>query len=133
MTLTYWFGEDSDIEFEYEVDEKYGDYLYDYLEDEYSTVEEAVEDLYKDVDDEEEKQEALKCESLSDLASFIREKDESWAEDIVCEDGDYVDYLEDTLKEKYEDEASEAFDEENDGCDPDGFYGWDDYWHWKNG
>ena len=65
MTLTYWFGEDSDIEFEYEVDEKYGDYLYDYLEDEYSTVEEAVEDLYKDVDNEEEKQEALKCENLS--------------------------------------------------------------------
>ena len=20
-----------------------------------------------------------------------------------------------------------------DGCDPDGFYGWGDYWRWKNG
>lgn len=133
MTLTYWFGKDNDVEFEYEVDEKYADYLADYLENEYSSVEEAVKDIYKDVDDEEEEQEALKCESLSDLASFIRERDESWAEDIVCRDGSYVDYLEETLKDKYEDEASEAFDDENDGCDPDGFYGWDDYWHWKNG
>ena len=42
-------------------------------------------------------------------------------------------YIEEDLKEENEDDAYDAYQEATDGCDPDGFYGWDDYWHWKNG
>ena len=135
ITLHYDFGREDQDPFEYEVEVNYADYLRPYLEEKYVDVEDAVEDLDKDgVFDAGEKKEALQCKSLDELADYIVGIDESLAESIVESDGDFVENcVKEDLKEKNEDEAYDAYQDANDGCDPDGFYGWDDYWHWKNG
>lgn len=129
LTLHYCFGDD---DFDYEVGVDLGCYLSEYLEDNYSSVEEAVEDLYEGADPDEKK-EVLECKTLEDLASLINERDPEWGEEIVSSSDGFVESIEDELKDEYEDEASDAYDDANDGCDPDGFYGWGDYWRWKNG
>lgn len=132
ITLHYDFGRE---DFEYEVEVDYAYYLRPYLEEKYVDVEDAVEDLDKDgVFDADEKKKALQCKSLDDLADYIIDNDEDQAESIVESDEDFIEnYIEEELKEENEDEAYDAYQDANDGCDPDGFYGWDDYWHWKNG
>ena len=135
ITLHYDFGEEDQDLFEYEVEVNYAYYLRPYLEEKYVDVEDAVEDLDKDgVFDADEKKKALQCKSLDDLADYIIDIDEGLAESIVESDEDFIrNYIEEDLKEENEDEAYDAYQEATDGCDPDGFYGWDDYWHWKNG
>lgn len=130
ITLNYYFGEDQDL-FEYEVEVNYSDYINRYLDENYTTVKGAVEDLAKDglLDDAEVK-EALKCKSLDDLADFI---DDDTADTIVRNDNEFIEYfvMEDLKEENYDD-AYEAFNESS-GCDPDGFHGWGEYHRWKNG
>lgn len=135
ITLHYDFGREDEDPFEYEVEVNYADYLRPYLEEKYVDVEDAVEDLDKDgVFDADEKKKALQCKSLDELADYIVGIDESLAESIVESDEDFIEnYIEEDLKEENEDDAYDAYQDANDGCDPDGFYGWDDYWHWKNG
>ena len=134
ITLHYDFGREDQDPFEYEVEVNYAYYLRPYLEEKYVDVEDAVEDLDKDgVFDADEKKKALQCKSLDDLADYIIDNDEDQAESIVESDEDFIDYIEEDLKEENEDDAYDAYQDANDGCDPDGFYGWGDYWHWKNG
>ena len=135
ITLRYDFGQEDQDPFEYEVEVNYARYLKPYLEEKYVDVEDAVEDLDKDgVFDAGEKKKALQCKSLDDLADYIIDNDEDQAESIVESDEDFVEnYIEEDLKEENEDDAYDAYQDATDGCDPDGFYGWDDYWHWKNG
>ena len=106
-----------------------------HLEEKYADVKSAVDDFVKEgILEANEKKEALLCKSLDDLADYIISIDESLAESIVESDEDFVEnYIEEDLKEENEDDAYDAYQEATDGCDPDGFYGWDDYWHWKNG
>ena len=135
ITLHYDFGREDEDPFEYEVEVNYVCYLKPYLEEKYVDVEDAVEDLDKNgVFDADAKEKALQCKSLDDLADYIIDNDEDQAESIVESDEDFVEnYIEEELKEENEDDAYDAYQDANDGCDPDGFYGWDDYWHWKNG
>lgn len=135
ITLHYDFGREDQDPFEYEVEVNYACYLKPYLEEKYVDVEDAVEDLDKDgIFDADEKKKALTLKSLDDLADYIIDNDEDQAESIVESDEDFVEnYIEEDLKEENEDDAYDAYQEATDGCDPDGFYGWDDYWHWKNG
>lgn len=135
ITLHYDFGREDQDPFEYEVEVNYAYYLRPYLEEKYADVEDAVEDLDKDgVFDADEKEKALQCKNLGDLADYIIDNDEDQAESIVETDDGFVEnYIEEELKEENEDDAYDAYQEATDGCDPDGFYGWDDYWHWKNG
>lgn len=135
ITLRYYFGREDEDSFDYQVEVNYANYLSSYLEEKYVDVEDAVEDLDKDgVFDADEKKKALQCKSLDDLADYIIDNDEDQAESIVESDEDFVEnYIEEELKEENEDDAYDAYQEATDGCDPDGFYGWDDYWHWKNG
>lgn len=135
ITLHYYFGREDEDPFEYEVEVNYACYLRPYLEEKYVDVEDAVEDLDKDgVFDAEEKKKALQCKSLDDLADYIIDNNEDQAESIVEFDDYFVEnYIEEELKEENEDDAYDEYKDANDGCDPDGFYGWDDYWHWKNG
>ena len=135
ITLHYDFGREDEDPFEYEVEVNYVCYLKPYLEEKYVDVEDAVEDLDKNgVFDADAKEKALQCKSLDDLADYIIDNDEGQAESIVESDEDFVEnYIEEELKEENEDDAYDAYQEATDGCDPDGFYGWDDYWHWKNG
>lgn len=135
ITLHYDFGREDQDSFEYEVEVNYAYYLKPYFEEKYVDVEDAVEDLDKDgVLDAAEKKEALQCKSLDDLADYIIDTDEDQAASIVESDEDFVEnYIEEELKEENEDDAYDEYQDANDGCDPDGFYGWDDYWHWKNG
>lgn len=84
--------------------------------------------------DADEKKKALQCKSLDDLADYIIDNDEDQAESIVESDEDFIEnYIEEDLKEENEDDAYDAYQDATDGCDPDGFYGWGDYWNWKNG
>lgn len=135
ITLHYDFGREDQDYFEYEVEVNYAYYLKPYFEEKYVDVEDAVEDLDKDgVLDAAEKKEALQCKSLDDLADYIIDTDEDQAASIVESDEDFVEnYIEEELKEENEDDAYDEYQDANDGCDPDGFYCWDDYWHWKNG
>ena len=135
ITLHYDFGREDQDPFEYEVEVNCACYLKPYLEEKYVDVEDAVEDLDKNgVFDADEKEKALQCKSLDDLADYIIDNDEDQAESIVESDEDFVEnYIEEELKEENEDDAYDAYQDATDGCDPDGFYGWDDYWHWKNG
>lgn len=133
MTLTYWFGRDEDVEFEYEADVDILEYVEDYIKEKYYDVEDAVESLYGIVEDDDEKKEALKCKTMSELSDFLITNEADFMEETISEDDEFMDEILDDIKEKYEDEAQEEFDEEDDGCDPDGFYGWGDYYRWKNG
>ena len=135
ITLRYYFGREDEDSFDYQVEVNYANYLSSYLEEKYVDVEDAVEDLDKNgVFDADEKEKALQCKSLDDLADYIIDNDEDQAESIVESDEDFVEnYIEEELKEENEDDAYDAYQDATDGCDPDGFYGWDDYWHWKNG
>ena len=135
ITLHYDFGREDEDPFEYEVEVNYVCYLKPYLEEKYVDVEDAVEDLDKNgVFDADAKEKALQCKSLDDLADYIIDNDEDQAESIVESDEDFIEnYIEEDLKEENEDDAYDAYQDATDGCDPDGFYGWDDYWHWKNG
>ena len=135
ITLRYYFGREDEDSFDYQVEVNYANYLSSYLEEKYVDVEDAVEDLDKNgVFDADAKEKALQCKSLDDLADYIIDNDEDQAESIVESDEDFVEnYIEEELKEENEDDAYDAYQEATDGCDPDGFYGWDDYWHWKNG
>ena len=135
VTLKYYFGREDEDPFDYQVDVNYADYLDSYFEERYADVKSAVDDLAKEgLLDSNEKKEALQCKNLDELADYIVDLDESLAESIVESDGDFVeDCVKEDLKEKNEDEAYDAYQDAGDGCDPDGFYGWDDYWHWKNG
>lgn len=132
ITLRYAFGREYDDDFEYEVDVDFSSYLEDWLESNYSSVEEAVKDLF-DESDKEIWERAMSCKTFGDLTSVMDDIDPDWGDDLVSNDDSFVDSIYDELKEEYEDEAQEAYDEANDGCDPDGFYGWDDYYRWKNG
>ena len=135
ITLRYDFGQEDQDLFEYEAEVDYASYLGLYFEEKYDSVEDAVEDLSEEgFLDDDEKKEALKYQSLDDLAEHIIDTDESLAESIVESDEDFIEnYIEEDLKEENEDDAYDAYQDATDGCDPDGFYGWDDYWHWKNG
>ena len=135
VTLKYCFGREDDDPFDYQVDVNYADYLDSYFEERYADVKSAVDDLAKEgLLDSNEKKEALRCKSLGELADYVIDLDEAMAESIVESDGDFVENcVKEDLKEKNEDEAYDAYQDAGDGCDPDGFYGWDDYWHWKNG
>lgn len=132
VTLRYAFGGEYDDDFEYEVDVDFSEYLEEYLESNYASVEEAVKDLFSE-SDKEDWGKAMACETFHDLAVVMDNIDPSWGNDLVSMDDSFVDSIYDELKEEYEDEALEAYDEANDGCDPDGFYGRDDYYRWKNG
>lgn len=135
VTLKYCFGREDDDPFEYQVDANYADYLNSYFEGKYADVKSAVDALAKEgFLDSNEKKEALRCKDFDELADYIVDLDEVLAESIVDSDDDFVENcVKEDLEDKYEDEAYDAYLEANDGCDPDGFYGWDDYWHWKNG
>lgn len=135
ITLHYDFGWEDQDSFEYEVEVNYANYLEPYFEEKYVDVEDAVEDLDKDgALDAAEKKEALQCKSLDDLADYIINTDEDLAASIVESDEDFIEnYIKEELKEENKDDAYDEYQDANDGCDPDGFYGWDDYWHWKNG
>jgi hypothetical protein len=135
ITLHYDFGREDEDPFDYQVDVNYADYLNSYFEERYANVEDAVEDLAEEgFLDDDEKKEAIRCKSLDDLANHIIKADKDLAESIVESDEDFIEnYIEEDLKEENEDDAYDAYQDANDGCDPDGFYGWDDYWHWKNG
>lgn len=130
IILQYDFGREDQELFDYTAYVNYADYLAPYLQENYSTVKGAVEDLYKDgLLDEIEKKEALKCKNLKELADFI---DDDTAETLVESDDDFIEnFIVEDLKEKNYDEAYEAYQEAI-SCDPDGFYGWDDYYSWKN-
>lgn len=132
VTLRYAFGGEYDDDFEYEVDVDFSEYLEEYLESNYASVEEAVKDLFSE-SDKEDWDKAMACETFHDLTVVMDNIDPSWGNDLVSMDDSFVDSIYDELKEEYEDEAQEAYDEANDGCDPDGFYGRDDYYRWKNG
>ena len=133
--IRYYFGREDQDPFDYQVEVNYANYLSLYLEEKYADVKSAVDDFVKEgILEENEKKEALLCKSLDDLADYIINIDESLAESIVESDEDFIrNYIEEDLKEENEDEAYDAYQEATDGCDPDGFYSWDDYWHWKNG
>lgn len=135
VTLRYDFGQEDQDLFEYEAEVDYASYLSSYFEEKYDSVEDAVEDLSEEgFLDDDEKKEALKYQSLDDLAEHIIGTDESLAESIVESDEDFIEnYIEEDLKEENEDDAYDAYQDATDGCDPDGFYGWGDYWRWKNG
>ena len=135
ITLRYDFGQEDQDLFEYEAEVDYASYLSLYFKEKYDSVEDAVEDLSEEgFLDDDEKKEALKYQSLDDLAEHIIDTDESLAESIVESDEDFIEnYIEEDLKEENEDDAYDAYQDATDGCDPDGFYDWDDYWRWKNG
>lgn len=130
LILQYDFDEKP---YEYEVEFSYASYLGEYLEERYSAVEEAVEDLREGnwLNASEEK-EALQCQTLEGLADYIFDLDEDLAGSIVESDDDFVDSIEEELKKENEEDAYEEYQEEQ-NCDPDGFYGWGDYYRWKNG
>lgn len=132
ITLFYDFDPNSQDSFEYEVEFDYASYLKPYFEENYINVEDAVEDLdERGVFEGNEKKEALQCKSLDELADYIININEYLAEFIFDSDRDF---LYDYIAEENEDDAREAYYEYiKDDSDPDGFYGWDDYWHWKNG
>lgn len=131
ITLCYDFGPEGSDPFEYEAEINAGDYLADCLEQRYSSMQEFIDDVGDLTDDE--KKRVLSCKNFKELSEVLWDIDEDWAESFVEEDDDYMDFLKDDLKEGFEDEALEEYESENDGCDPDGFYGWDDYYRWKNG
>ena len=135
ITLRYEFGQEDQDLFEYEAEVDYASYLGLYFEEKYDSVEDAVEDLSEEgFLDDDEKKEALKYQSLDDLAEHIIDTDESLAESIVESDEDFIEnYIEEDLIEENEEDAYDAYKDATDGYDPDGFYGWDAYWHWKNG
>lgn len=135
VTLRYYFGQEDKGPFEYEVEVNYANYLKPYLEGKYGDVKDAVEDFAKEGSfSDDEKKEALQCKNLDELADYIIGIDEEWAESIVESDEDFVkNYVKEDLKEKNKEEAYEDYEDSNSGGDPDGFSGWDDYWHWKNG
>ena len=135
VTLRYYFGQEDKGPFEYEVEVNYANYLKPYLEGKYGDVKDAVEDFAKEGSfSDDEKKEALQCKNLDELADYIIGIDEEWAESIVESDEDFVkNYVKEDLKEKNKEEAYEDYEDSNSGSDPDGFSGWDDYWHWKNG
>lgn len=132
ITLFYDFDPNSQDSFEYEVEFDYTSYLKPYFEENYIDVKDAVEDLdERGVFEGNEKKEALQCKSLDELADYIININEYLAEFIFDSDRDF---LYDYIEEENEDDAREAYEEYlKDDSDPDGFYGWDDYWHWKNG
>ena len=131
VTLRYYFGQEDEGPFEYEVEVNYANYLKPYLEEKYADVKDAVGNF---VFSDDEKKEALQCKNLDELADYIIGIDEEWAESIVESDEDFVkNYVKEDLKEKNKEEAYEDYEDSNSGGDPDGFSGWDDYWHWKNG
>ena len=132
ITLFYDFDPNSQDSFEYEVEFDYTSYLKPYFEENYIDVKDAVEDLdERGVFEGNEKKEALQCKSLDELADYIININEYLAEFIFDSDRDF---LYDYIEEENEDDAREAYYEYlKDDSDPDGFYGWDDYWHWKNG
>lgn len=132
ITLFYDFDPNSQDSFEYEVEFDYASYLKPYFEETYVNVEDAVEDLdERGVFEGNEKKEALQCKGLDELADYIININEYLAEFIFDSDRDF---LYDYIEEENEDDAREAYYEYiKDDSDPDGFYGWDDYWHWKNG
>ena len=135
FALRCGFGQEDQALFEYEAEVDYASYLGLYFKEKYDSVEDAVEDLSEEgFLDDDEKKEALKYQSLDDLAEHIIDTDESLAESIVESDEDFIEnYIEEDLKEENEDDAYDAYQDATDGCDPDGFYGWGDYWRWKNG
>ena len=136
ITLFYKFDQESDNFFEYDVEFDYASYLKPYFEDNYIDVKDAVEDLDKRrVFEGNEKEGALQCKSFEELADYITNIGEYLAEFIFDSDKDFVyNYILEDLEDENEDDAREAYYEYlKDDCDPDGFYGWDDYWHWKNG
>ena len=132
ITLFYDFDPNSQDSFEYEVEFDYASYLKPYFEENYIDVKDAVEDLdERGVFEGNEKKEALQCKSLDELADYIININEYLAEFIFDSDRDF---LYDYIEEENKDDAREAYYEYiKDDSDPDGFYGWDDYWHWKNG
>lgn len=132
ITLHYVWGEDDETEFDYDVEVDLSEYLKEYLESNYASVEEAVKDLFSE-SDKEDWERAMACKSFHDLAAVMDDIDPDWGNDLVSMDDSFVDFIYDDLKEENEDDALEAYNEANDGCDPDGFYGWDDYYRWKNG
>lgn len=132
MVLHYTFGKDAEIDFEYEVDADFSDYLEEYLENNYVSVEEAIKDLFSESDKEDWKR-AASCKTFHEIAAVMNDIDSDWGEDLISTDDSFVDSIYDDLKEENEEAALEAYNEESDGCDPDGFYGWDDYYRWKNG
>ena len=135
ITLRYDFGQEDQDFFEYEAEVDYAAYLGSYFEEKYANVKDAVEDLAEEgFLDDDEKKGALRCKSLDDLANHIIKADKDLAESIVESDEDFIeDCIEEDLKKENEDDAYEAYRDATDGCDPDGFYGWGDYWNWKNG
>lgn len=135
ITLRYDFGQEDQDFFEYKTEVDYAAYLGSYFEEKYANVEDAVEDLAEEgFLDDDEKKGALRCKSLGDLANHIIKADKDLAESIVESDEDFIeDCIEEDLKKENEDDAYEAYRDATDGCDPDGFYGWGDYWNWKNG
>lgn len=133
MTLRYDFGGEDDDWFYYEAEVDVSIYLEDWLQNKYYGVKDAVDDIFED--DDEDKANAYKCKNLDELASYMRDIDENWATSFVEEDDNYIDGLsqDDGILDEFEKEALEEYEDENDGCDPDGFCGWGDYYRWKNG
>lgn len=65
--------------------------------------------------------------------AFVKEYvgDDDTIDEIL--ESNYKDEYDDWIQEEFEDEISDVQSDITSGEDPDGFYGWDDYYHWKNG
>lgn len=140
VTLKYDdFGQWDLDPFEYEVEVDFASFLDEYLDVTYGDVGVvgAVDDLVaEDLLSADKREEALQCESLTNLASYIINVDHDLAEEIVENDYDFVsNYVErdDTLLKDNREDAYAEYKDDGDGSDPDGFGGCDDYWNWKNG
>lgn len=132
ITLSYDFGPEGSDPFEYEVEIDASNYLADCLKQKYSSMRDFIDDVGDDLS-EGEKKRVLACKNFEELSDVLWDIDEDWAQCFVEEDEAYTEFLEEDLKKDYRDEAYAEYESENDGCDPDGFYGWDDYYRWKNG
>ena len=140
VTLKYDdFGQWDLDPFEYEVEVDFASFLDEYLDVTYRDVgvAGAVDDLVaEDLLKADKREEALQCKSLTELANYIINVDHDLAEEIVENNYDFVsNYVErdDTLLEDNREDAYAEYKDDEDGSDPDGFGGWDDYLHWKNG
>ena len=138
---TYFAGRDEDT-FD---PSKYCEFTYTFDHDEYGELEAVFHESYADI------LEALKEIVDDDYVRELSDEDEpqteaewkaagKWDEFFTVDITAHISNLIDELVEYFEEDREEAVkeavkeaEENDDGADPDGFYGWDDYYKWKNG
>ncbi len=124
---------------------KYCEFTYTFDHDEYGELEAVFQESYADI------LEALKEIVDDDYVRELSEEDEpqteaewkaagKWDEFFTVDITAHISNLTDELVEYFEEDREEAVkeavkeaEENDDGADRDGFYGWDDYYKWKNG